>query len=62
MNEIENIELVFLTLEDYHELKTVMIHIADVDIDMLRELHQFGSVRNLKNQRKDIYQIIKKIN
>ncbi len=34
---------------------TEMILIADVDIDMLRELNQFGSVRNLKDRRTDIY-------
>ena len=38
---------------------TEMILIADVDIDMLRELHQFGSVRNLKDRRKDIYELRK---
>jgi len=38
---------------------TEMILIADVDIDLLRELHQFGSVRNLKDRRKDIYQLKK---
>ena len=36
---------------------TEMILIADVDIDLLRELHQFGSVRNLKDRRKDIYEL-----
>jgi predicted amidohydrolase/GNAT superfamily N-acetyltransferase len=36
---------------------TEMILIADVDIDLLRELNQFGSVRNKKDRRKDIYQI-----
>ncbi len=36
---------------------TEMILIADVDIDMLRELNQFGSVRNLKDRRQDIYKI-----
>jgi len=36
---------------------TEMILIADVDIDLLRELHQFGSVRNLLDRRKDIYQL-----
>lgn len=36
---------------------TEMILIADVDIDMLRQLHQFGSVRNLKDRRTDIYSI-----
>ena len=34
---------------------TEMILIADVDIDHLRELNQFGSVRNLKDRRSDIY-------
>ncbi len=38
---------------------TEMILIADVDIDMLRELNQFGSVRNLKDRRTDLYQINK---
>lgn len=38
---------------------TEMILIADVDIDMLRELNQFGSVRNLKDRRTDIYKINK---
>ncbi|MBU1101547.1 MAG: bifunctional GNAT family N-acetyltransferase/carbon-nitrogen hydrolase family protein [Bacteroidetes bacterium] len=38
---------------------TEMILIADVDIDLLRELNQFGSVRNLKDQRKDIYELKK---
>jgi len=36
---------------------TEMILIADVDIDMLRELNQFGSVRNLKDRRTDIYSL-----
>jgi predicted amidohydrolase/GNAT superfamily N-acetyltransferase len=36
---------------------TEMILIADVDIGLLRELHEFGSVRNLKDRRKDIYQL-----
>lgn len=38
---------------------TEMILIADVDIDLLRELNQFGSVRNLKDRRKDLY-VLKK--
>ncbi len=37
-----------------------MILIADVDIDLLRELNQFGSVKNLKDRRKDIYDVVKK--
>jgi predicted amidohydrolase/GNAT superfamily N-acetyltransferase len=36
---------------------TEMILIADVDIDMLRELNQFGSVRNLRDRRTDIYSV-----
>ncbi len=36
---------------------TEMILIADVDIDLLRELNQFGSVRNMRDRRKDIYQL-----
>ncbi|BDD05803.1 carbon-nitrogen hydrolase family protein [Aureibacter tunicatorum] len=39
---------------------TEMILICDVDIDLLRELNQFGSVRNLKDRRKDLYKIIRK--
>ena len=38
---------------------TEMILIADVDIDLLRELNQFGSVRNLKDRRKDIFEVKK---
>jgi predicted amidohydrolase/GNAT superfamily N-acetyltransferase len=36
---------------------TEMILIADVDVDLLRELNQFGSVRNLKDRRKDLFNI-----
>lgn len=36
-----------------------MILIADVDIDLLRELHQIGSVRNLLDRRKDVFQLKK---
>ncbi|CAH8293282.1 putative amidohydrolase [Mariniflexile fucanivorans] len=39
---------------------TEMILIADVDIDMLRELNQFGSVRNLRDRRKDLFDLRKK--
>jgi predicted amidohydrolase/GNAT superfamily N-acetyltransferase len=39
---------------------TEMILIADVDIDLLRQLNQFGSVRNLKDRRKDIFELRKK--
>lgn len=34
-----------------------MILIADVDLDQLRELNQFGSVRNLRDRRKDIFSL-----
>lgn len=37
-----------------------MILLADVDVDLLRELHQFGSVRNLKDRRKDIFLLERK--
>lgn len=36
---------------------TEMILVCDVDLDLLRELHNFGSVRTLKNRRTDLYQI-----
>lgn len=39
---------------------TEMILIADVDLHDLRELHEFGSVTNLKDRRKDVYEIRKK--
>ena len=39
---------------------TEMILIADLDIDLLRELHQFGSVRNLKDRRKDLFELKKR--
>jgi predicted amidohydrolase len=40
---------------------TEMILIADVDIDLLRELNQFGSVRNLKDRRKDVFELKKTV-
>ncbi|MBI9034307.1 MAG: GNAT family N-acetyltransferase [Bacteroidales bacterium] len=36
---------------------TEMILIADVDLDLLKELHSYGSVRNLKDRRTDIYSL-----
>lgn len=39
---------------------TEMILIADVDIDLLNELHQFGSVRNLRDRRIDLFDLKKK--
>ncbi len=41
---------------------TEMILIADLEIDLLRELHKFGSVRNLKDRRKDLFNIKKTSN
>ncbi len=38
---------------------TEMILIADVDIDLLRELNQFGAVKNLKDRRKDLFELKK---
>jgi len=35
-----------------------MTLIADVDVDLLKELHSFGAVRNLQDRRHDIYKII----
>ena len=40
---------------------TEMILIADCDLDLLRELHQFGSVRNLNDRRKDIFDLKKRL-
>jgi predicted amidohydrolase len=38
---------------------TEMILIADVDIGLLRELNQFGSVRNMRDRRKDLFELKK---
>lgn len=38
---------------------TEMILISDVDIDLLRELHEYGSVRNLKDRRTDLFNLSK---
>ncbi|WP_225035188.1 carbon-nitrogen hydrolase family protein [Winogradskyella sp. SM1960] len=40
---------------------TEMILVADVDLGLLRELHSFGSVKNLKDRRKDVYDVIRVI-
>ncbi|HMQ48800.1 MAG TPA: bifunctional GNAT family N-acetyltransferase/carbon-nitrogen hydrolase family protein [Saprospiraceae bacterium] len=34
-----------------------MTLIADVDLDLLKELHNFGTVQNLKDRRKDVYRL-----
>ncbi len=36
---------------------TEMILVVDVDIDLLRELHTYGAVRNLKDRRTDVYDV-----
>lgn len=36
---------------------TEMIVIADVDLELLHDLHHSGSVRNLKDRRKDLYKL-----
>ncbi|MCC5923266.1 MAG: bifunctional GNAT family N-acetyltransferase/carbon-nitrogen hydrolase family protein [Crocinitomicaceae bacterium] len=40
---------------------TEMILIADVDIDLINELNSYGSVTNLKDRRKDLYSLRKKL-
>ncbi|WP_224485105.1 bifunctional GNAT family N-acetyltransferase/carbon-nitrogen hydrolase family protein [Robertkochia aurantiaca] len=39
---------------------TEMTLIVDVDLDLLKELHEHGSVKTLKDRRKDLYDVIKK--
>ncbi|TXK73326.1 carbon-nitrogen hydrolase family protein [Mesonia sp. HuA40] len=39
---------------------TEMILIADVDLDALRDLHNFGSVKNLKDRREELYVLKRK--
>lgn len=39
---------------------TEMIVIADVDLDLINELHNHGSVKNLKDRRTDIFELKKK--
>lgn len=39
---------------------TEMILIADIDLDQLRELNQFGSVKNLRDRRTDLFELKKK--
>ncbi|MBN2173979.1 MAG: GNAT family N-acetyltransferase [Bacteroidales bacterium] len=36
---------------------TEMTLIVDLDLDLLKELHNYGSVRNLKDRRTDIYEL-----
>lgn len=39
---------------------TEMILVVDVDLDLLRELHTYGSVRNLKDRRTDLFELKKR--
>lgn len=39
---------------------TEMILIVDVDLDLLKELHEQGSVRTLKDRRTDLYEVVLK--
>jgi predicted amidohydrolase len=41
---------------------TEMTLIVDVDLDLLKELHTHGSVRTLKDRRKDLYDLVWKGN
>ena len=34
-----------------------MILISDVDLNLLSELHTYGSVRNLRDRRNDLYEL-----
>ena len=36
---------------------TEMILVSDVDLDLLNELHTYGGVRNLKDRRRDLYEV-----
>ena len=39
---------------------TEMILVVDVNLDLLLELHEQGSVKNLKDRRTDLYTLKKK--
>jgi len=36
---------------------TEMVLVVDVDLDLLKDLHAFGSVRNLRDRRLDLYEV-----
>lgn len=40
---------------------TEMILVVDLDIDLLRELNEFGSVRNLKDRRLDLFELRRRL-
>ncbi|CUQ63158.1 Uncharacterised protein [Segatella copri] len=37
-----------------------MILVSDVDLNLLNELHTYGAVRNLRDRRKDLYELKQK--
>jgi predicted amidohydrolase len=37
---------------------TEMTVIADLDLELLKELHEYGSVKTMKDRRTDLYEII----
>ena len=37
-----------------------MILVSDVDLNLLNELHTYGAVRNLRDRRKDLYDLKQK--
>ena len=39
---------------------TEMILVSDIDLDLLNELHTYGSVRNLRDRRLDLYELRRK--
>ncbi len=39
---------------------TEMILVSDVDLDLLNELHTYGSVRTLRDRRRDLYEVVLK--
>lgn len=36
---------------------TEMIVVSDIDLSLLVELHEYGSVQNLKDRRSDVYEL-----
>ncbi len=36
------------------------VSVVDLDIDLLRELNEFGSVTNIRDRREDIYNVKRK--
>ncbi|MEZ5059405.1 MAG: bifunctional GNAT family N-acetyltransferase/carbon-nitrogen hydrolase family protein [Saprospiraceae bacterium] len=39
---------------------TEMIVVADIDVELLKDLHEFGSVQTLKDRRTDLYEVVYK--